>query len=117
HQAEEESEETADNFLEGRSDIDDFLSGFMEKRTVAEEEEGMKSTAPPSPRPPPGRGVAWRKRERRLDCIYKLTASLPDPRPLTMGVHPDGAAVVSGSPRGRRGGALTMTSVYFLKRF
>ncbi|CAL8334042.1 unnamed protein product [Lota lota] len=34
HQAEEESEETADNFLEGRSDIDDFLSSFMEKRTL-----------------------------------------------------------------------------------
>uniref|UniRef100_A0A8C5B392 VPS37A subunit of ESCRT-I n=1 Tax=Gadus morhua TaxID=8049 RepID=A0A8C5B392_GADMO len=34
HQAEEESEETADHFLEGRSDIDDFLSSFMEKRTL-----------------------------------------------------------------------------------
>ncbi|XP_037619523.1 vacuolar protein sorting-associated protein 37A [Sebastes umbrosus] len=34
HQAEEESEETAENFLEGRTDIDEFLSSFMEKRTL-----------------------------------------------------------------------------------
>ncbi|XP_040892115.1 vacuolar protein sorting-associated protein 37A isoform X2 [Toxotes jaculatrix] len=34
HQAEEESEETAENFLEGRIDIDEFLSSFMEKRTL-----------------------------------------------------------------------------------
>uniref|UniRef100_G3Q469 VPS37A subunit of ESCRT-I n=2 Tax=Gasterosteus aculeatus aculeatus TaxID=481459 RepID=G3Q469_GASAC len=34
HQAEEESEETAENFLEGRADIDEFLSSFMEKRTL-----------------------------------------------------------------------------------
>lgn len=34
HQAEEESEETAENFLEGRTDIDEFLTSFMEKRTV-----------------------------------------------------------------------------------
>ena len=34
HQAEEESEETAENFLEGRSDIDEFLASFMEKRTL-----------------------------------------------------------------------------------
>ncbi|XP_067114387.1 vacuolar protein sorting-associated protein 37A [Osmerus mordax] len=34
HQAEEESEETAENFLEGRTEIDDFLSSFMEKRTL-----------------------------------------------------------------------------------
>lgn len=34
HQAEEESEETAENFLEGRIDIDEFLTSFMEKRTV-----------------------------------------------------------------------------------
>ncbi|XP_076023431.1 vacuolar protein sorting-associated protein 37A isoform X2 [Genypterus blacodes] len=34
HQAEEESEETAENFLEGRADIDDFLTNFMEKRTL-----------------------------------------------------------------------------------
>ncbi|XP_037546251.1 vacuolar protein sorting-associated protein 37A isoform X2 [Nematolebias whitei] len=34
HQAEEESEETAENFLEGRIDIDEFLTNFMEKRTV-----------------------------------------------------------------------------------
>lgn len=34
HQAEEESEETAENFLEGRIDIDEFLNSFMEKRTV-----------------------------------------------------------------------------------
>lgn len=34
HQAEEESEETAENFLEGRTDIDEFLNSFMEKRTV-----------------------------------------------------------------------------------
>ncbi|KAF0037626.1 hypothetical protein F2P81_010500 [Scophthalmus maximus] len=33
HQAEEESEETAENFLEGRTDIDEFLTSFMEKRT------------------------------------------------------------------------------------
>ncbi|XP_061577830.1 vacuolar protein sorting-associated protein 37A isoform X2 [Cololabis saira] len=34
HQAEEESEETAENFLEGRADIDEFLTSFMEKRTL-----------------------------------------------------------------------------------
>uniref|UniRef100_A0A3P8VX37 VPS37A subunit of ESCRT-I n=1 Tax=Cynoglossus semilaevis TaxID=244447 RepID=A0A3P8VX37_CYNSE len=34
HQAEEESEETAKNFLEGRTDIDEFLTNFMEKRTL-----------------------------------------------------------------------------------
>uniref|UniRef100_A0A1A7WJZ7 Vacuolar protein sorting 37A n=1 Tax=Iconisemion striatum TaxID=60296 RepID=A0A1A7WJZ7_9TELE len=34
HQAEEESEETAENFLEGRVDIDEFLASFMEKRTI-----------------------------------------------------------------------------------
>lgn len=34
HQAEEESEETAENFLEGRTDIDEFLTSFMEKRTI-----------------------------------------------------------------------------------
>lgn len=34
HQAEEESEETAENFLEGKTEIDDFLGNFMEKRTV-----------------------------------------------------------------------------------
>ncbi|KAM6972563.1 vacuolar protein sorting-associated protein 37A [Aplochiton taeniatus] len=34
HQAEEESEETAENFLEGRTEIDDFLASFMEKRTL-----------------------------------------------------------------------------------
>lgn len=34
HQAEEESEDTAENFLEGRTDIDEFLTNFMEKRMV-----------------------------------------------------------------------------------
>uniref|UniRef100_A0A3B3QUP2 VPS37A subunit of ESCRT-I n=1 Tax=Paramormyrops kingsleyae TaxID=1676925 RepID=A0A3B3QUP2_9TELE len=34
HQAEEESEETAEHFLEGKTDIDDFLASFMEKRTL-----------------------------------------------------------------------------------
>uniref|UniRef100_A0AAZ3RRY8 VPS37 C-terminal domain-containing protein n=1 Tax=Oncorhynchus tshawytscha TaxID=74940 RepID=A0AAZ3RRY8_ONCTS len=34
HQAEEESEETAESFLEGKTDIDDFLANFMEKRTL-----------------------------------------------------------------------------------
>ncbi|KAM9314433.1 vacuolar protein sorting-associated protein 37A isoform 2-T2 [Pholidichthys leucotaenia] len=34
HQAEEESEETAENFLEGRTDIDEFLNSFMERRTL-----------------------------------------------------------------------------------
>ncbi|XP_028257024.1 vacuolar protein sorting-associated protein 37A isoform X1 [Parambassis ranga] len=34
HQAEEESEVTAENFLEGRTDIDEFLTSFMEKRTL-----------------------------------------------------------------------------------
>uniref|UniRef100_A0A3Q3XC42 VPS37 C-terminal domain-containing protein n=1 Tax=Mola mola TaxID=94237 RepID=A0A3Q3XC42_MOLML len=34
HQAEEESEVTAENFLEGRTDIDEFLTRFMEKRTL-----------------------------------------------------------------------------------
>ncbi|XP_058497517.1 vacuolar protein sorting-associated protein 37A isoform X1 [Solea solea] len=34
HQAEEESEETAENFLEGLTDIDEFLTSFMEKRTL-----------------------------------------------------------------------------------
>uniref|UniRef100_A0A3P9AB53 VPS37 C-terminal domain-containing protein n=1 Tax=Esox lucius TaxID=8010 RepID=A0A3P9AB53_ESOLU len=34
HQAEEESEEMAESFLEGKSEIDDFLANFMEKRTL-----------------------------------------------------------------------------------
>ncbi|XP_064190966.1 vacuolar protein sorting-associated protein 37A isoform X1 [Anguilla rostrata] len=34
HQAEEESEETAEHFLEGKAEIDDFLASFMEKRTL-----------------------------------------------------------------------------------
>ncbi|KAA0722456.1 Vacuolar protein sorting-associated protein 37A [Triplophysa tibetana] len=34
HQAEEESEETAENFLEGKTEIDEFLASFMEKRTL-----------------------------------------------------------------------------------
>uniref|UniRef100_A0A9J8ATP9 VPS37A subunit of ESCRT-I n=1 Tax=Cyprinus carpio carpio TaxID=630221 RepID=A0A9J8ATP9_CYPCA len=34
HQAEEESEETAENFLEGKTEIDEFLTSFMEKRTL-----------------------------------------------------------------------------------
>ncbi|KAG5285762.1 hypothetical protein AALO_G00007170 [Alosa alosa] len=34
HQAEEESEETAESFLEGKTEIDDFLTNFMEKRTL-----------------------------------------------------------------------------------
>ncbi|XP_061684726.1 vacuolar protein sorting-associated protein 37A isoform X2 [Syngnathoides biaculeatus] len=34
HQAEEDSEETAENFLEGQTDIDEFLTNFMEKRTL-----------------------------------------------------------------------------------
>ncbi|XP_012674365.1 vacuolar protein sorting-associated protein 37A [Clupea harengus] len=34
HQAEEESEETAEGFLEGKTEIDDFLTNFMEKRTL-----------------------------------------------------------------------------------
>ncbi|XP_066515853.1 vacuolar protein sorting-associated protein 37A [Hoplias malabaricus] len=34
HQAEEESEETAESFLEGKTEIDDFLTSFMEKRTL-----------------------------------------------------------------------------------
>lgn len=34
HEAEEESNNIAENFLEGKTDVDDFLSSFMEKRTV-----------------------------------------------------------------------------------
>ena len=34
HEAEEESDNIAEDFLEGKTDIDDFLSSFMEKRTV-----------------------------------------------------------------------------------
>ncbi|XP_034043967.1 vacuolar protein sorting-associated protein 37A isoform X2 [Thalassophryne amazonica] len=50
HQAEEESEETAENFLEGRTDIDDFLASFMEKRMLchsrrAKEEKLQQSTS------------------------------------------------------------------------
>lgn len=41
HQAEEESEVTAENFLEGRTDIDEFLTSFMEKRTVREQKPLM----------------------------------------------------------------------------
>uniref|UniRef100_A0A8C5LUH7 VPS37A subunit of ESCRT-I n=1 Tax=Leptobrachium leishanense TaxID=445787 RepID=A0A8C5LUH7_9ANUR len=33
HEAEEESDNIAENFLEGKTDMDDFLSTFMEKRT------------------------------------------------------------------------------------
>nr|XP_014346297.1 PREDICTED: vacuolar protein sorting-associated protein 37A [Latimeria chalumnae] len=35
HQAEEESDTIADEFLEGKVEIDDFLSSFMEKRTMS----------------------------------------------------------------------------------
>ncbi|XP_062864225.1 vacuolar protein sorting-associated protein 37A [Trichomycterus rosablanca] len=34
HEAEEESEDTAENFLEGKTEIDEFLTSFMEKRTL-----------------------------------------------------------------------------------
>ncbi|XP_053107425.1 vacuolar protein sorting-associated protein 37A [Hemicordylus capensis] len=34
HEAEEESDTIAEDFLEGKTEIDDFLSSFMEKRTV-----------------------------------------------------------------------------------
>ncbi|KAK1174812.1 vacuolar protein sorting-associated protein 37A [Acipenser oxyrinchus oxyrinchus] len=34
HQAEEESEDIAEDFLEGKIEIDDFLTNFMEKRTL-----------------------------------------------------------------------------------
>ncbi|XP_078073767.1 vacuolar protein sorting-associated protein 37A isoform X2 [Mustelus asterias] len=34
HQAEEESDVIAEDFLEGKVEIDDFLSSFMEKRTI-----------------------------------------------------------------------------------
>lgn len=34
HEAEEESDNIAEDFLEGKTEIDDFLSSFMEKRTV-----------------------------------------------------------------------------------
>ncbi|KAK1175937.1 vacuolar protein sorting-associated protein 37A-like isoform X1 [Acipenser oxyrinchus oxyrinchus] len=34
HQAEEESEDIAEDFLEGKVEIEDFLTNFMEKRTV-----------------------------------------------------------------------------------
>lgn len=32
HEAEEESDNIAEDFLEGKTDIDDFLSSFMEKK-------------------------------------------------------------------------------------
>lgn len=44
HQAEEESEETAENFLEGKTEIDDFLASFMEKRTVLSNNSKLYST-------------------------------------------------------------------------
>lgn len=34
HEAEEESDNIAEDFLEGKTEIDDFLSSFMEKRTI-----------------------------------------------------------------------------------
>nr|XP_045016496.1 vacuolar protein sorting-associated protein 37A [Jaculus jaculus] len=34
HEAEEESDHIAEEFLEGKTEIDDFLSSFMEKRTI-----------------------------------------------------------------------------------
>ncbi|XP_072481753.1 vacuolar protein sorting-associated protein 37A isoform X2 [Notamacropus eugenii] len=34
HEAEEESDTLAEDFLEGKMEIDDFLSSFMEKRTI-----------------------------------------------------------------------------------
>ncbi|XP_077426662.1 vacuolar protein sorting-associated protein 37A isoform X4 [Vanacampus margaritifer] len=50
HQAEEESEETAENFLEGRTDIDEFLTSFMEKRTLCHsrraKEEKLQQSIP-----------------------------------------------------------------------
>uniref|UniRef100_A0A8D0BK97 Vacuolar protein sorting-associated protein 37A n=1 Tax=Salvator merianae TaxID=96440 RepID=A0A8D0BK97_SALMN len=34
HEAEEESDTIAEDFLEGKTEVDDFLSSFMEKRTI-----------------------------------------------------------------------------------
>ncbi|KAK1792490.1 hypothetical protein P4O66_012430 [Electrophorus voltai] len=56
HQAEEESEETAENFLEGKTEIDDFLASFMEKRTLchsrrAKEEKLQQTTGTHAPFP------------------------------------------------------------------
>jgi hypothetical protein len=34
HEAEEESDNIAEDFLEGKTEIDDFLNSFKEKRTV-----------------------------------------------------------------------------------
>ncbi|XP_037655122.1 vacuolar protein sorting-associated protein 37A-like isoform X2 [Choloepus didactylus] len=34
HESEEESDNIAEDFLEGKTEIDDFLSSFMEKRTI-----------------------------------------------------------------------------------
>lgn len=36
HEAEEESDNIAEEFLEGKTEIDDFLSSFKEKRTVCD---------------------------------------------------------------------------------
>ncbi|XP_066488916.1 vacuolar protein sorting-associated protein 37A isoform X1 [Tiliqua scincoides] len=49
HEAEEESDTIAEDFLEGKTEIDDFLSSFMEKRTVchcrrAKEEKLQQAT-------------------------------------------------------------------------
>ncbi|XP_013868970.1 vacuolar protein sorting-associated protein 37A isoform X1 [Austrofundulus limnaeus] len=57
HQAEEDSEETAESFLEGRIDIDEFLTSFMEKRTLchsrrAKEEKLQQSINTHGPFPP-----------------------------------------------------------------
>ncbi|XP_006893613.1 PREDICTED: vacuolar protein sorting-associated protein 37A isoform X1 [Elephantulus edwardii] len=50
HEAEEESDNIAEDFLEGKTEIDDFLSSFMEKRTIchcrrAKEEKLQQATA------------------------------------------------------------------------
>ncbi|XP_076869715.1 vacuolar protein sorting-associated protein 37A [Brachyhypopomus gauderio] len=57
HQAEEESEETAESFLEGKTEIDDFLASFMEKRTLchsrrAKEEKLQQAISTHGPFPP-----------------------------------------------------------------
>lgn len=44
HEAEEESDNIAEDFLEGKTDIDDFLSSFMEKEQFTTVEEPKKKS-------------------------------------------------------------------------
>ncbi|KAK3523095.1 hypothetical protein QTP86_014399 [Hemibagrus guttatus] len=73
HQAEEESEETAESFLEGKTEIDDFLTSFMEKRTVSV----LKQNAQPHDKPAPWQIQSLTASDRRRGAECDLMLNFP----------------------------------------